>query len=88
MVQIRKGGPTKNLKINKRWGGGGLLFGTGEYKVAFTTMHFVLLELDTHRFELDFKLLDENNNAITLRTFYLQQLTLLVPIPDKEKKLS
>ena len=88
MVQIRTGGPTKNLKINKRWGRGGLLFGTGEYKVAFTPMHFVLLELDTHRFDLDFKLLDENNNAITLRTFYLQQLTLLVPIPDKVKKLS
>ena len=27
-----RGSPTKNLKINKRGEGGGLLFGTGEYR--------------------------------------------------------
>ena len=35
-------------------------------------MHLVFLELDTHRPHLDFKILDENNNEVILRTFYLQ----------------
>ena len=37
-------------------------------------MHLVFLELDTYHSLLDFKLLDENNNAIIPRTFYLQLL--------------
>ena len=32
------------------------------YKTAFSPIHLVLLELDTHRGHLDFKILDENNN--------------------------
>ena len=41
------------------------------YRVAFTPMHWVFLELDTHRCHLDFKFLDENKNVIVPRTFYL-----------------
>ena len=37
-------------------------------------MHLVFLELDTHRPHLDFKILDENNNIVIPRTFYLQLL--------------
>ena len=37
-------------------------------------MHLVFLELDTHRHHLDFKILDENNNKVIPRTFYLQLL--------------
>ena len=37
-------------------------------------MHLVFLELDTHWPHLDFKTLDENNNVIITRTFYLQIL--------------
>ena len=46
-----------------------------DYKAAFTTMHFVFLELGTHHCHLDFKLLDENKNVIIPRTFCLQLLT-------------
>ena len=42
-----------------------------DYRVAFTPMHLVFLELDTHRCHLDFKFLDENKNVIVPRTFYL-----------------
>ena len=37
-------------------------------------MNLVFLELDTHRPHLDFNILDENNNEVILRTFYLQEL--------------
>ena len=37
-------------------------------------MNLVLLELDTQRPHLDFKILDENNNEVIPRTFYLQLL--------------
>ena len=37
-------------------------------------MHLVFLELDTHRPQLDFKILDENNSEVIPRTFYLQLL--------------
>ena len=37
-------------------------------------MHLVFLELDTHRPHLDFKILDENNNVVIPRTFYLHLL--------------
>ena len=37
-------------------------------------MHLVFLELETHRSHLAFKILDENNNEVILRTFYLQLL--------------
>ena len=39
------------------------------YKATFSPMHLVLLELDTHRLHLDFKILDENNNEVILSTF-------------------
>ena len=41
---------------------------------AFTPIHLVFLELDTHHFQLDFNLLGENNKVIILSTFYLQLL--------------
>ena len=44
------------------------------YKATFSPMHLVFLELDTHRPHLDFKILDENNNEVIPRTFYLQLL--------------
>ena len=40
-------------------------------------MHLVFLELDTHQPDLDFKILDENNNKVTPRTLYLQLLNKL-----------
>ena len=36
-----------------------------DYKVAFTPVHLMFLELDTYHWHLDFKLLDESNNVIT-----------------------
>ena len=42
------------------------------YEATFSPMHLVFLELDTYRPHLDFKILDENNNEVILRTFYLQ----------------
>ena len=44
------------------------------YKASFSPMHLVFLELDTHRQHLDFKILDENNNEVNPRIFYLQLL--------------
>ena len=44
------------------------------YKATFSPMHLLFLELDTHRPHLDFKILDENNNKVIPRTFYLQLL--------------
>ena len=44
------------------------------YKATFSPMHLVFLELDTHQPHLDFKILDENNNEVIPRTFYLQLL--------------
>ena len=38
------------------------------YKATFSPMHLVFLELDTHRPHLDFKILDENNNEVILRS--------------------
>ena len=43
-----------------------------DYKGTFSPLHLVFLELDTHQPHLDFKILDENNNIIIPRTFYLQ----------------
>ena len=45
-----------------------------DYELAFSPMHLVFLELETHHCHLDFKLLDENNNAVTFRTFYEHSL--------------
>ena len=44
------------------------------YKATFSPIHLVFLELDTHRSHLDFKIPDENNNEVILRTFDLQLL--------------
>ena len=44
------------------------------YKATFSLMHLVFLELDTHRPQLDFKILDENNNVVIQMTLYLQLL--------------
>ena len=45
------------------------------YKITFSPMHLVFLELDTHRNRLDFKILDENNSEVIQRTFYPQPLS-------------
>ena len=44
------------------------------YKSTFSPLYLVFLELDTHRQHLDFKVLDEKNNEVIPRTFYLQLL--------------
>ena len=44
------------------------------YKATFSPIHLVFLELDTDRPHLDFKILDENNNEVIPKTFYLQLL--------------
>ena len=44
------------------------------YKATFSPVHLVFLELDTHLPHLDLKILDENNNRVIPRTFYLQLL--------------
>ena len=44
------------------------------YKTTFSPIHLVFLELETHQQHLDFKILDENNNEIIPKTFYLQLL--------------
>ena len=42
------------------------------YNATFSPVHLVFLELeDIHQPHLDFKLLDENNNKVIPRTFYL-----------------
>ena len=45
-----------------------------DYEATFSLMHLIFLRLDTHRHHLDFKILDENNNELIPRTFYLQVL--------------
>ena len=44
------------------------------YKETFSLIHLVFLEWDTDRPHLDFKILDENNNEVIPRTFYIQLL--------------
>ena len=43
-------------------------------EATFSPMYLVFLELETHCYHLDFKILDENNNEAIPRTFYLQLL--------------
>ena len=44
------------------------------YKATFSPIHLVFLELDIDQPHLDFKILDENNNEVIPRAFYLQLL--------------
>ena len=44
------------------------------YKATYSPIHLVFLELDIDQPHLDFKILDENNNEVIPRTFYLQLL--------------
>ena len=45
------------------------------YKATFSPVHLLFLELeDIHRSHLDLKILDENNNEVIPKTFYLQLL--------------
>ena len=44
------------------------------YNATFSPIRLVFLELDMYQPHLDFKILDENNNEIIPRTFYLQPL--------------
>ena len=43
-------------------------------KTTFFTVHLVFLELGIDQAHLDFKILDENNNEVIPRAFYLQLL--------------
>ena len=43
-------------------------------QVFLHSVHLVFLELDIYQPHLDFKILDENNNEVIPRTFYLQLL--------------
>ena len=43
-------------------------------KATFSPIHLVFLELDINQTHLDFKILNENNNEVIPRTFYLQLL--------------
>ena len=45
-----------------------------DYNTTFSPIHLMFLELDTHRYDLDFKILDKNNSETIPRTFYLQLL--------------
>ena len=44
------------------------------YKATFSPVRLLLLELDIHQPHINFKILDENNNEVIPRTFYLQLL--------------
>ena len=44
------------------------------YMVTFSPMHLVFLQLNRYRNHLDFKILEENNNEVIPRTFFLQLL--------------
>ena len=44
------------------------------YKATFSPIHLFFLELDIHQTHLDYKLLDENNNELIPRTFFLELL--------------
>ena len=44
------------------------------YNASFSPVHLVFSELDIDQPHLDFKILDENNNEVIPRTFYLQLL--------------
>ena len=44
------------------------------YNATFSPIHLVFLELDICQPHLDFEILDENNNEVIPRTFYLQLL--------------
>ena len=44
------------------------------YKATFSPMHLVFIELDTYRPHLDYEILNESNNEVIPRTFYLQLL--------------
>ena len=45
------------------------------YKASFSPIFSpIFLELDTHRYHRDFKILDENNKEVIPMTFYLQLL--------------
>ena len=45
------------------------------YKATFSPIHLVFLELGIDQPHLDFKILDENNNEVIPKTFYLHLLT-------------
>ena len=56
------------------------------YKANFSPIHLVFLELDIDQPHLDFKILDESNNEVIPRTFYLQLLKRM-SICDNETKI-
>ena len=56
------------------------------YKGTFSPIHLVFLELDTRRPYLDFKILNEKNNEIIPRTFYLKLLSKSEYIRQRNKQ--
>ena len=44
------------------------------HNATFSQIHLIFLELDMDPTHLNFKVLDENNNEVIPRTFYLQLL--------------
>ena len=58
-----------------------------KFPITFYPMHLVFLELDTHRHLLYFKIIDENNNEVIPRTFYIQLLNKKMSIYDNETKI-
>ena len=44
------------------------------HNATFSQIHLIFLELDMDPTHLNFKVLDENNNGVIPRTFYLQLL--------------
>ena len=54
-------------------------------KQLISPIHLVFLELDIDQPYLDFKILDENNNEVIPRTFYLQLLNEWAYITMKPK---
>ena len=61
------------------------------YKSKFFPVHLVFLKLDTDRAHLDFKILDENNNKVIPKTFYLQLLSkqwVYTTLFDKKRVLT
>ena len=65
-------------KVKNEWNGqpSSLLVSmhVSNYKETFSRIHLVFSELVTDRPPLDFKILDENNNEVIPRTFYLELL--------------
>ena len=68
--QIRK---VKNELNDQPWSLLASMY-VSNYRATFSPIHLVFLGLDTDQPHLDFKILDESNNEVFPKTFYLQLL--------------